>query len=123
MAGRQIAATLSVLRIINLRALRRHALRALLAAISLGGGVAVVVAVMIEVSSVTKAIEDVGYRIAGPAPIRILGAANRGGCHAGGDANRPRNAWRVCGSARRSCDHHGPHGRPRNVRAGSRHRL
>jgi len=79
MAGRQVAATLSVLRIINLRALRRHALRAFLAAISLGGGVAVVVAVMIEVTSVTKAIEDVGYRIAGPAPIRILGAANRGG--------------------------------------------
>ena len=79
MAGRQVAATLSVLRIINLRALRRHALRALLAAISLGGGVAVVVAVMIEVTSVTKAIEDVGYRIAGPAPMRILGAANRGG--------------------------------------------
>lgn len=79
MAGRKVAATLSVLRIINLRAIRRHALRALLAAISLGGGVAVVVAVMIEVTSVTKAIEDVGYRIAGPAPMRILGAANRGG--------------------------------------------
>ncbi|MDT5326741.1 MAG: putative transport system permease protein, partial [Mycobacterium sp.] len=79
MAGRRLAATLGVLRIVNLRALRRHALRALLAAISLGGGVAVVVAVMIEVTSVTKAIEDVGYRIAGPAPMRILGAANRGG--------------------------------------------
>jgi putative ABC transport system permease protein len=79
MARRQIAASFSVLRIINLRALRRHALRALLAAISLGGGVAVVVAVMIEVTSVTKAVEDVGYRIAGPAPMRILGAANRGG--------------------------------------------
>lgn len=79
MARRRIAASLSVLRIINLRALRRHALRALLAAISLGGGVAVVVAVMIEATSVTKAVEDVGYRIAGPAPMRILGAANRGG--------------------------------------------
>jgi putative ABC transport system permease protein len=79
MAGRRIAATVSVLRIINLRALRRHAFRALLAAISLGGGVAVVVAVMIEATSVTKAVEDVGYRIAGPAPMRILGAANRAG--------------------------------------------
>ena len=63
MAGRRIAASLGVLRIINLRALRRHAFRALLAAISLGGGVAVVVAVMIEATSVTKAVEDVGYRI------------------------------------------------------------
>src|SRR3954454_6704330 len=79
MAGREVAEALSVLRMINLRALRRHAVRALLAAISLGGGVAVVVAVMIEATSVTKAVEDVGYRVAGPAPLRILGAANRGG--------------------------------------------
>jgi putative ABC transport system permease protein len=78
-ARRQLAANLSVLRIINLRAIRRHTLRALLAAISLGGGVAVVVAVMIETTSVTRAIDDVGYRIAGPAPLRIVGAANRGG--------------------------------------------
>jgi putative ABC transport system permease protein len=78
-ARRQLAATLSVLRIINLRAIRRHTLRALLAAISLGGGVAVVVAVMIETTSVRTAIDDVGYRIAGPAPLRIVGAATRGG--------------------------------------------
>jgi putative ABC transport system permease protein len=72
-------ATLSVLRLINLRAIRRHLLRALLAAISLGGGVAVLIAVMIEATSVSKAIDDVGYRIAGPAPLRIIGAAARGG--------------------------------------------
>src|SRR5574337_277290 len=47
--------------------------------ISLLGGVAVVVAVMIEVTSVSKAIDDVGYRIAGPAPMRVVGAATRGG--------------------------------------------
>ena len=75
----ELAATLSVLRIINLRAVRRHTLRALLAAISLGGGVAVVVAVMIEATSVRTAMDDVGYRIAGPAPLRIVGAATRGG--------------------------------------------
>jgi len=74
-----LAATLSVLRIINLRAVRRHSLRALLAAISLGGGVAVVVAVMIEATSVRSAMDAVGYRIAGPAPLRIVGAATRGG--------------------------------------------
>jgi putative ABC transport system permease protein len=50
-----------------------------LAAISLGGGVAIVVAVMIETTSVRTAIDDVGYRIAGPAPLRILGAATQGG--------------------------------------------
>jgi putative ABC transport system permease protein len=76
---RKLAAALSVFRIINLRAIRRHTLRALLAAISLGGGVAVVVAVMIETTSVSTAIDDVGYRIAGPAPLRIVGAANHGG--------------------------------------------
>jgi putative ABC transport system permease protein len=76
---RRIAATFSVLRIINVRAIRRHVFRHLLAAVSLGGGVAVVVAVMIEASSVTTAVDDVGYRIAGPAPLRIVGAANRGG--------------------------------------------
>src|SRR4051794_25893617 len=65
-ARRRLTATLSVLRLINLRAIRRHLLRALLAAISLGGGVAVVIAVMIETTSVTAAVDDVGYRIAGP---------------------------------------------------------
>jgi putative ABC transport system permease protein len=77
--ARRLAAALSVLRIINLRAIRRHTLRAVLAAVSLGGGVAVVVAVMIETTSVRTAIDDVGYRIAGPAPLRIVGAATRGG--------------------------------------------
>lgn len=76
---RRLAATLSVLLVINLRAVRRHPLRALLAALSLGGGVAVVVAVMIETTSVSTAIDDVGYRIAGPAPLRFVGAATRGG--------------------------------------------
>lgn len=79
MARTQLAATLSVFRIINLRAIRRHAARAVLAAISLGGGVAIVVAVMIETTSVRTAIDDVGYRIAGPAPLRIVGAATQGG--------------------------------------------
>ena len=79
LAPRRLAATLSVLRIINLRAIRRHKMRALLAALSLGGGVAVAVAVMIEITSVRTAIDDVGYRIAGPAPLRIVGAATRGG--------------------------------------------
>ncbi|MEO9015924.1 MAG: FtsX-like permease family protein [Mycobacterium sp.] len=36
-------------------------------------------AVLIEVTSVTKAVDDVGYQIAGPAPLRIVGAATRGG--------------------------------------------
>jgi putative ABC transport system permease protein len=79
MAQSRIAATLGVVRIINLRAIRRHTLRALLAALSLGGGVAVVVAVLIESTSVSTAVDDVGYRIAGPAPLRIVGAATRGG--------------------------------------------
>jgi putative ABC transport system permease protein len=79
MARHSLAATLSVLRIINLRAIRRHTGRAMLAAISLGGGVAIVVAVMIETSSVRSAIDDVGYRIAGPTPLRIVGEATLGG--------------------------------------------
>jgi putative ABC transport system permease protein len=79
MARRSLVATLSVLRIINLRAIRRHTVRAVLAAISLGGGVAIVVAVMIETTSVRTAIDDVGYRIAGPTPLRIVGEATLGG--------------------------------------------
>ena len=79
MARTALAAAVSVLRLINLRAIRRHTLRALLASLSLGGGVAIVVAVMIETSSVRTAIDDVGYRIAGPAPLRIVGAATQGG--------------------------------------------
>ncbi|OBY32323.1 FtsX-like permease family protein [Mycolicibacter kumamotonensis] len=79
MARGTLAATFGLLRIINFRAVRKHAFRAALAAFSLGGGVAVVVAVMIEVTSVSKAIDDVGYQIAGPAPLRVVGAATRGG--------------------------------------------
>lgn len=79
MARTRLAAALSVLRTINLRAIRRHRARAVLAAVSLGGGVAIVVAVMIETTSVRTAIDDVGYRIAGPAPLRIVGAAAQGG--------------------------------------------
>jgi putative ABC transport system permease protein len=79
MAHRSLAATLSVLRIVNLRALRRHTLRAVLAAVSLGGGVAIVVAVMIETTSVRTAIDDVGHRIAGPTPLRIVGEKTLGG--------------------------------------------
>jgi putative ABC transport system permease protein len=79
MASTALAAAVSVLRLINLRAIRRHTLRALLAALSLGGGVAIVVAVMIETSSVRTAIDDVGYKVAGPAPLRIVGSATQGG--------------------------------------------
>ncbi|WIM86736.1 FtsX-like permease family protein [Candidatus Mycobacterium wuenschmannii] len=79
MARTALNAAVSVLRLINFRAIRRHTLRALLASLSLGGGVAIVVAVMIETSSVSTAIDDVGYRIAGPAPLRIVGAATQGG--------------------------------------------
>ena len=79
MARGTLAATFGLLRIINFRAVRKHAFRAALAAFSLGGGVAVVVAVMIEVTSVSKAVDDVGYQIAGPAPVRVVGAATRGG--------------------------------------------
>jgi putative ABC transport system permease protein len=79
MARRSLVATLSVLRIINLRAIRRHTLRAILAALSLGGGVAIVVAVLIETTSVRTAIDDVGYRIAGPTPLRIVGEKTLGG--------------------------------------------
>src|SRR5690625_834328 len=79
MARGTLAATFGLLRIINFRAVRKHAFRAALAAFSLGGGVAVVVAVMIEVTSVSKAVDDVGYQIAGPAPLRVVGAATRGG--------------------------------------------
>ncbi len=79
MARGTLAATFGLLRIINFRAVRKHAFRAALAAFSLGGGVAVVVAVMIEVTSVSKAVDDVGYQIAGPAPLRVVGAASRGG--------------------------------------------
>jgi len=63
MALRRLAAALGVLRTINLRAIRRNKLRALLAAISLGGGVAVAVAAMIETTSVRSATDDVGHQI------------------------------------------------------------
>lgn len=79
MADNTLAATFGLLRIINFRAIRRHLLRAALAAFSLGGGVAVVVAVLVESSSVNKAVEDVGYQIAGPAPLRVIGASSRAG--------------------------------------------
>src|SRR2546423_12417371 len=100
MARRSLAATLSVLRIINLRAIRRHTLRAVLAAVSLGGGVAIVFAVMIETTSVRTAIDHVGYRIAGPTPLRVVGGKTLGGVGPAGFDNARKGAGGFRGGGR-----------------------
>ncbi len=67
------------LRLTNLRSLRKHPLRAALAILTVASGVAVIVAIAIELTSVQKALDDFGERLAGPAPVRVVGPTTRGG--------------------------------------------
>lgn len=99
MARRRLAAMFGVLQMINLRAVRPHTFRAVLAAFSLGAGAAVVIAVMVETHSVRTAVDDVGLQIAGPAPLREIGAQTRGGIGLCGRGNRPRCTRRLRGRA------------------------
>src|SRR4051812_23790827 len=66
-------------RLLNLRRLRRQPLRAAIAIIAVAAGVSLALSVVILRSSITYSFEQFGQQVAGPTPLRVIGATNRGG--------------------------------------------
>lgn len=64
---------------LNLRQARRRPLRAALAILSVAAGVSLGVSVVIMTSSVSASLHSFGRQLAGPAPLRIVGATSNGG--------------------------------------------
>jgi putative ABC transport system permease protein len=68
-----------VLRLLALRRLRLQPLRALLAAVVVGGGTSLLVTILVLTTSLTGSVNDAARALAGPAPLRVLGPLQRGG--------------------------------------------
>jgi putative ABC transport system permease protein len=66
-------------RLLNLRRLRKQPLRALIATVAVAAGVSLAVSVIVVVDSVNAAVVDFSRAVAGPTPLRVVGAAVRGG--------------------------------------------
>lgn len=64
---------------LNLRRLRDRPMRFTLAVISVAAGVSLGISVIVLTSSVSDSLRSFGDRIAGPAPLRVVGATARGG--------------------------------------------
>ncbi|HEX6394237.1 MAG TPA: ABC transporter permease [Acidimicrobiales bacterium] len=64
---------------LNLRRLRSHPLRLVLAVVCVAAGVSLGVSVVVLTSSVSSSLRSFGNRLAGPAPLRVVGATSRGG--------------------------------------------
>lgn len=71
--------TAGFLRLTSLRGLRRHPLRVLLAVLTVASGVGIIVAIAVELGSVQESLDRFGSRLAGPAPLRVVGPTTRGG--------------------------------------------
>ena len=70
---------MKLVRLLALRHLRRHPLRAVLAMVGVAAGTALAVCVLVVQSSVGQSVEDFGRRLAGPSDIRVVGNLRRGG--------------------------------------------
>lgn len=68
-----------VIRLLALRRLRQQPLRALIASVTVGAGASLAVAILITSSSLDRSVRDEGAKLAGPTPLRIVGATTRGG--------------------------------------------
>jgi putative ABC transport system permease protein len=67
------------LRLLSLRRLRLQPLRAVLAAVVVGAGVSLVVAIVVITTSLSASVHEAGRALAGPAPVRVVGPLSRGG--------------------------------------------
>ena len=66
-------------RLLNLRRLRRQPLRAVIAIIAVAAGVSLALSVVILNSSISYSFDQFGEKVAGPTPLRVIGATNRAG--------------------------------------------
>ncbi|MCU1460253.1 MAG: transporter permease [Acidimicrobiales bacterium] len=68
-----------VLRVLNLRNVRRQPMRSVLAILAVGAGVTLASAVVVERQSIDHSLSRLGRQLAGPTPLRVEGATNHGG--------------------------------------------
>jgi putative ABC transport system permease protein len=66
-------------RLLNLRRVKRQPLRVVLAVLAVGAGVSLAMAIFVVTSSMSSSFARFGRSIAGPAPLRVVGATSRGG--------------------------------------------
>src|SRR6266550_7354965 len=72
-----------VARLLNLRRIRQQPMRAVLAVIAVAGGVALGASLLVVRDSVKGSYADFGRALGGPARLRVVGAAARGGLDQG----------------------------------------
>lgn len=70
---------MKVIRILALRRLRQHPLRAVIAAVSVAAGVALAISLVILVESINASVREQSRKLAGPTELRVIGATTRGG--------------------------------------------
>src|SRR5205085_6340111 len=67
------------LRLLNLRRIRRQPLRSMLAVLAVGAGVSLAVSIVVLTTSIGVSLKNAARALAGPAPLRVIGATSRGG--------------------------------------------
>ena len=70
---------MAALRILNLRQLRQHPLRAVLAVVAVLAGTSLGLSVLIVTQSLSASVVRYSRAVAGPAPLRVIGADTSGG--------------------------------------------
>lgn len=70
---------MGAIRLLNLRRIPRQPLRSGLGVLAVAAGISLTVAVLVAASSVKSGISSFNHRLAGPAPLRVIGAPARGG--------------------------------------------
>jgi len=66
-------------RLLNLRRMRRQPLRVVLAVLAVAAGISLAMAIFVVTASMSTSFAKFGRSIAGPAPLRVVGATSRGG--------------------------------------------
>jgi putative ABC transport system permease protein len=66
-------------RLLNLRRMRRQPLRVVLAVFAVAAGISLAMAIFVVSSSMSSSFAKFGRSLAGPAPLRVVGATSRGG--------------------------------------------
>lgn len=74
---------MKAIRVLALRRLRLQPLRAIIAALTVGAGVSLAVSVVVVLGSLDQSVLESGRALAGPTPLRVIGATARGGIDEG----------------------------------------
>ncbi len=70
---------MKVVRLLALRRMRQQPLRAILATLVVGAGASLVVSILVITASIERSVDESARSLAGPAPLRVVGAIPKGG--------------------------------------------